>query len=97
MKEKYLLKKWNRNRNRNRRRNDGENASAENAPAAAEAEALVTGGAAAIISGEEREELDRQLSDPANRSEKKPQPKPVEDIPEFLRQPAEPVEHLREN
>ena len=87
----------NRNRNRNRRRNDGENASAENAPAAAEAEAPVTGGAAAIISGEEREELDRQLSDPGNRSEKKPQPKPVEDIPEFLRQPAEPVEHLREN
>ena len=87
----------NRNRNRNRRRNDGENASAENAHEAAEAEAAVTGGAAAIISGEEREELDRQLSDPANRSEKKPQPKPVEDIPEFLRQPAEPVEHLREN
>ena len=88
----------NRNRNRNRRRNDAENASAENAPGAAQAEAPVTGGAAAIISGEEREELDRQLSDPGNRSEKKPQPKPVEDIPEFLRQPAvEPVEHLREN
>jgi len=81
----------NRNRNRNRRRNDGETAPET-------AEAAVTGGAAAIISGEEREALDRQLSDPANRSEKKPQPKPVEDIPEFLRQPAvEPVEHLREN
>ena len=84
----------NRNRNRNRRRHsDGESA-------AASAAEEPTGGASAIISGEEREELDRQLTDPTTGADKakKPQPVPVEDIPAFLQQPAgEPAEHLREN
>ncbi|MBQ8400658.1 MAG: KH domain-containing protein, partial [Clostridia bacterium] len=92
----------NRNRNRNRRRrSEGElsaDGMAEGAADASVKESPAVGGAAAIISGEEREQLDRQLSDPTNRSEKKPQPRPVEDIPEFLRQPTvEPAEHLREN
>ena len=56
-------------------------------------------GASAIISGEEREALDRQLTDPSAAQEKQSRPaQPSREVPAFLQQSSdEPVEHLREN
>ncbi len=90
----------NRNRNRNRRGRKpamGTDAQTENGGE----ESQLTPGAAAILSAEEREEIDRQLSDPNNgtdRNRNTPKPVAPEEIPEFLRQPViEQTEHLREN
>ena len=84
----------NRNRNRNRRRHS-ENSSAE----ASEVVEVPLTGASAIISGEEREALDRQLTDPSAAQEKQSRPaQPAREVPAFLQQSSdEPVEHLREN
>jgi len=83
----------NRNRNRNRRRrNDGEN-SGETVQAEPQ-----SAGAAAIISGAEKEALDRQLSDPTVGGKKPQQEISLEDLPSFLQKSAdEPAENLREN
>ncbi len=81
----------NRNRNRNRRRpqldTDGP----------AEIQSAAGDGASAIIPPEEREAIDKQLSDPANKPLQQKKPAEV-DVPAFLQRPAdEPAEHLREN
>ncbi len=84
----------NRNRNRNRRR------SQLDLEGPAEIQTAAGDGASAIIPPEEREALDRQLTDPGNRpakEQKKPEVNEAE-IPAFLQRPAdEPAEHLREN
>lgn len=92
----------NRNRNRNRRgRKPNDGTDAATTTVEGNEEAPVTPGAAAILSAAEREEIDRQLSDPKSGSDRsRPAPKPVDpsEIPEFLRQPViEQAEHLREN
>jgi len=83
-----------RNRRRNSRR-DGE-AQAEQAK-----EAVHPGhnGASAIVTAEEKEELDRQLSEIKPKDKpKKPQKLPIEALPDFLQNAVdEPAEHLREN
>ncbi len=81
----------NRNRNRNRRRNQLD------LEGSADIQTAAGDGASAIIPPEEREELDRQLTDPG--SKPAPQKKqPEVDVPAFLQRPAdEPAEHLREN
>ena len=83
----------NRNRNRNRRRrNDGEN-SGETVQVEPQ-----SAGAAAIISGAEKEALDRQLSDPTLGGKKPQQEISLEDLPSFLQKSSdEPAENLREN
>ena len=89
-----------RNRNRNRNRNRRGRKPAAGTENGGE-ENQLTPGAAAILSAEEREEIDRQLSDPNNgtdRNRNTPKPVAPEEIPEFLRQPViEQTEHLREN
>ncbi len=84
----------NRNRSRNRRRGQLDLEGPSDIQTAA------GDGASAIIPPEEREELDRQLTDPGNRpakEQKKPEVNEAE-LPAFLQRPAdEPAEHLREN
>ncbi len=84
----------NRNRNRNRRSRQLD------LEGPAEIQTAAGDGASAIIPPEEREALDRQLTDPGNRpakEQKKPEVNEAE-IPAFLQRPAdEPAEHLREN
>ncbi|MBR4962161.1 MAG: Jag N-terminal domain-containing protein [Clostridia bacterium] len=77
----------NRNRNRNRRRQNGEGALAD---AAAEvSEQPLSAGAAAIISGEEKEAFDRQLSDPTVGGKRPQQEISLEDLPSFQQKSSE--------
>jgi predicted RNA-binding protein Jag len=73
----------NRNRNRNRRRQNGEGAPAE------AAEQPLSAGAAAIMSGAEKEAFDRQLSDPTVGGRRPQQEISLEDLPSFQQKSSE--------
>ena len=81
-----------RNRNRNRNRNRSRRQNGEGAPAEAAAESAeqpLSAGAAAIMSGAEKEAFDRQLSDPTVGGKRPQQEISLEDLPSFQQKSSE--------